>query len=303
MPKRKEYKYKKRTPESVRRRAEQSSGSYDRLFKDDLETFAPKEGSYQLRILPPGWDDAEHYGYEIFVHYSVGPDNGQYLCPAKHNIGVCPICEERRGITDDKERRDLQATKRVLVWLIDRDHEDRGPLLWSMPWTVDRDINQQALDPRTGEVLYIDDPEEGYDISFTREGSGIQTKYSGLKILHRPTELAKTDDNLNDWLDYIEDHALPECLNIFDGKYIEKIFAGAGTATSEDEEEEDDDSDSAKRIDEEEAQEEEDKPRRRSSLRREKEEEEIKVEGGEEDQSDTLKKLRGIRRRRRNEDD
>ncbi len=299
MPKRKEYKYKKRTPESVRRRAEQQSGSYDRLFKDDLETFAPKEGSYQLRILPPGWDDAEHYGYEIFVHYSVGPDNGQYLCPAKHNIGVCPICEERQGITDDKERRELQATKRVLVWLIDRDHEDRGPLLWIMPWTVDRDINQQALDPRTGEVLYIDDPEEGYDISFTREGSGIQTKYSGLKILHRPTELAKNDDDLNDWLDYIEDHALPECLNIFDGKYIEKIFAGAGTATSEDEEEEEEE------IEEEQ---EEENPRRRS--RRQSPPEEKTPESNDEegdsketDQSEALKKLRGIRRRRRNEDD
>ena len=64
MAKSKGYEYKRRTPESVRRRAEQSSSSYDRLFKDNLEGFSPKEGSYQLRLLPPGWEDADHYGLE-----------------------------------------------------------------------------------------------------------------------------------------------------------------------------------------------------------------------------------------------
>lgn len=149
----KAYEYKRRTPESVRRRAEQSSGSYDKLFKEELEGFSPKEGSYQLRILPPGWSNADHYGLEIYVHYGVGPDNSQYLCPDKHKNKYCPICEERRGTKDEDERKELAAKKRVLIWLIDRDHEDRGPQLWAMPWTVDRDISQQACDERTGEIV------------------------------------------------------------------------------------------------------------------------------------------------------
>ena len=292
----KAYKYKRRTPESVRRRAEQSSGSYDKMFKDDLETFSPKEGSYQLRILPPGWKEADHYGLNIHVHYSVGPDNGQYLCPDKHKDEYCPICEERRGVADDEERRELAAKRRVLVWLIDRDHEDRGPQLWSMPWTVDRDLAQQAVDPRTGEVLYIDDPEEGYDISFVSEGSGIKTKYSGLKIVHRPSTLSKDDDDIDAWLDHIEDHTLPECLNIFDGKYIEKIFSG--TVSSKENEEE--------TKEEPEEEEKEEKPRRRLARKEETEEkdEETKEEPEEEeDQAEIRTRLRRLRKRRTESDD
>jgi len=301
MAKKKGFVYKKRTPESVRRRAEQSSGSYDRILKDNLETLSVKEGSYQLRILPPTWADAEHYGLEIFVHYDVGPDNGQYLCPEKHKNAFCPLCDERRGTDNEEERRELKPGKRILAWVIDRDHEDRGPQLWSMPWSMDRDLGQQACDERTGEVLYIDDPDEGYDIAFTKEGTGkTKTKYVGLKILHRPSELSKEDEDVDEWLGYIEDHPLPECLNVFDGKYIEKIFAGGGSS-ADDEDETDEEEEET--VAEEEP---EEKPRRRRARRQleEPSDENEPAEDNEEevDQEEIRSNLRRLRRNRRDED-
>ena len=46
------FKYRKRTSESVSRRAKQSSGAYDSFLPSDVVMFKPREGENVIRILP-----------------------------------------------------------------------------------------------------------------------------------------------------------------------------------------------------------------------------------------------------------
>ena len=142
------FRYQRRTPDQYRKRAEQSGGIYDKWVKDDFERFAAAKGENEIRVLPPTWPEPEHYGLDIFLHYGVGPDNQVYLCPVKMGKGdSCPVCEayaplaehavelERQGKKmEAKEAREnarkLKASKRVLMWVINRKEPEKGPLLY-----------------------------------------------------------------------------------------------------------------------------------------------------------------------------
>lgn len=239
------FKYKRRGKEQWESRAEQSGYSRRSMFVDGIKLFRPHEDDNLIRILPPTFDDAEHYGYEIFVHYGIGPDGDSFLCHNVMNGDPCPVCEERtRAQKDnDKEYADkLAAKKRVLTYIVDRDEEEDGLLLWSMPWTLDADVTTLAVDKRTGEVLDVDDPENGYDVEFRKTGKGRNTKYSGVAIARKSSEL----DNRSALKDAVE-RPLPECLKYYEYEEIEKIFNAGGGYDDEEEEEEEEENGKGKR--------------------------------------------------------
>ena len=107
-----------------------------------------------------------------------------------------------------------------------------------MPWTMDRDFSIQSRDKSSGEIYYVDDPEEGYDFHFTREGSGMKTRYVGFQIARRDTPLSKDEENAEEWLDYIAKNPLTECLNYYEIEHIEAAFAGAKKADDDDDDDE-----------------------------------------------------------------
>jgi len=217
-------------------------GQFDPIFKDKFPVLRIKEGGYRIRIMPPTWDDADHYGMDIYVHYGIGADQGSYLCLEKMLKKECPVCAERRALEragDVDAAKALSPTKRVVVWAIDRKDEDAGPQLWAMPWTVDRDFATLSEDKDSGEVLAVDDPEEGYDLSFSREGSGLKTKYVGAKIARKPSPLHDDDETKDEWLAFIEKNPLPSVLRYFDAEHIAGIFAGGSKDDDEDEDDED----------------------------------------------------------------
>jgi hypothetical protein len=221
----KKFEYKKRNADQIKKRAAQAGGRRDGIVKDDFKVFTPKDKDNRLRFLPPTWESSEHYGFDIYVHYGIGPDNGQYLCLAKMKNSMCPICEERHRAESEKltdYAKELNPVKRVLIWLIDRDQEDDGPKIWAMPWTIDRDISKLSVEEKgaqAGSFLPIDDPDEGYDVEFERKGKGIQTEFIGLRIARRASSLGNQT-----WLDYVVEHPLPSCLNFQEYEYIQNVF-------------------------------------------------------------------------------
>lgn len=265
------FKYERRSAKKWKERADQSGYSRRSMFVEDVEVFRPKDGDNLLRILPPTFEEAEHYGFEIFVHYQIGPDNDAFLDLSKMQDEADPIVEERnRAMKDnDKDYGDkLQSRKRVLCYVIDRDEEDKGLQVWAMPWTLDADITTLAVDKRTGEVLDIDDPDDGYDIEFTKKGKGINTQYVGVAIARRSSSL-DADEALEEAIE----RPLPECLKYYEYDEIQKVFdAGGGAYDDDDEDDEDEDDD--------------EKPRRRGKRR-----------GGKKD------KGRGKRRQRKYDDE
>jgi hypothetical protein len=305
------YRGKGRTTESVRRKAKQSSGMYDSYINSEAQMYKAKEGECNVRILPPTWDTKGKYGdgweVGIWVHYSVGPDNGAYLCVEKMNEEPCAICEARRNSTDPEEADALKPGWRGLCWIIDRDDQKAGPQMWSMPAKLFREINTRSVDKKSGAVILIDDPEEGYDVGFTREGTQLKTNYTGVEVSRDPSPLHDDPKKAERWLKYIEDHPVPEMLNFFDAEHIEGVLFGrtSGKGKEEEgEEEEEEDNDRrvrakpsarrAKAAAEEEEEEEENDPvpeeaprsRRAAKPRDEEEEEEETEEETEEEEDD-----------------
>lgn len=187
------FQYQQRRPEDWDRRANQSGSNFIGIFKDEFDVFSAKKDNW-VRMLPPTWEKPNHYGYDIYVHYGVGPQNGQVLCNAKMYNQACFACEQRakfeaQGNKDAAD--DLKPTRRVVVWLLDRaDKESENkPQVWAMPWTMDRDLTKVCKDKQTGEIYYIDDPDQGYDISFEVEGERPNIKYVGQQVARRPSSV------------------------------------------------------------------------------------------------------------------
>lgn len=230
------FRYERRSADDTRRRSEQAGNNeFDKFLKPHIKMWRPNDGDNRIRILPPTWPKAQHFGYDVYVHYGVGPDRQSYLCRDKMLQERDPIAEayaqaraDLRGDERDddpvkKMVKDLEAKRRVLVYLIDRDHEKEGVQAWAMPWTLDRDITQVMQDKRSGEVLPIDDPDEGYDIEFTKKGSKARTEYTGVAVARRSSPLGD-----GRWLDFAVENPLPDQLQFFDYEHIARAFGGGG---------------------------------------------------------------------------
>jgi len=236
--KKRKFTYKARSAESNKRRADQKGNKFASIFKENLQTFSTQDDN-RIRIFPAGWDEAEHYGIDIYVHYGIGPDNQQFLCRKEMGKGSCPICEERQSnlASDPDYAFKLKATHRVAIWLLDRNDRKAGPKLWAMPWTVDRDVSQLAQDEDNGEVLPIDHPDDGYDVLFSMEGpKGGMKKYIGLKISRKPCAISKKESRQEEWLDFITENQVLDCLNYYSEEHITGCF---GASIPDDDEEED----------------------------------------------------------------
>lgn len=217
--------YRRRSEESVEKRASGESGDFKGFILNDYSMFSPKKGNNWIRILPPTWDDADHYGLDLHVHYGVGPERALVLCWSHKGV-ACPICEaqnraQRAG--DEELAKELKASQRLLVWVLDRNEKEKGPLLWAMPWTIDRDICKISKDKQTGELYAIDHPDEGYNVSFDKDGEGLKTKYSGFQLDRRSSSVDPVH------LEYISNHPLPGTLLERTYQEVKLLFEGAPT--------------------------------------------------------------------------
>jgi hypothetical protein len=208
----------------MRKRSEQWGNERDSFLKDHVPVWKPNDGENVIRILPPSWEGADHYGLDVYVHYGVGPDNSTYLDLVRMKKGPDPITEEMqraRQEGDEEYAKQLESKKRVLVYLIDRDKPKEGPMMWAMPWTVDKEIAIHSWDSRTQEALPVDSPEDGFDIIINRQGKGARTEYT-VKISRNPSPLQMTPEIT----DLLDNHPLPECLNFYSYEQIQKAFLG-----------------------------------------------------------------------------
>lgn len=222
-----DFKYQPRPQEAWDKRAKGSI--FEGYAKDEYSTFTPKKEN-AIRILPPTWENPNHYGYDLWLHWSVGPNNATVVCLSKMKNMKCPVCEafaraETNGREDAKE---LKPTRRVLVWLIDRKEEQEKsgnvkPLLYALPWTVDRDISKVCRDRGTGALFQIDHPDSGRDVYFDKEQKGGSTQnveYTGFQIATRETAVDKKH------LDYVVAHPLPTTLQMRSYEEVQAFLEG-----------------------------------------------------------------------------
>jgi hypothetical protein len=181
--------------------------------------------------LPPTWDDADHYGYTIFVHNGIGQDNSTYLCPRKMLGKACPTCEaakEAKDAGEADEEKALRVQERILSYVLDREGDDpEKPLPYSQSWTQDRDVSALCVNNRTGAILYIDNPDSGYDVSFKKIGTGLKTKYSAWAIDRTPSPIHEDQKIQDEILAHITENPIPSILNFFDYDYLKKVLSGS----------------------------------------------------------------------------
>ena len=245
--KRQKFRYQPRGVDAWKKRANQSGGMYDSYFRSDFQVFSSaKEGDYCFRILPPTWKKPDHFGLEIWVHYGVGSDNQTYLCLESMKGEPCPICENRvlaDKAGDSEYAKTLSPTKRVVVWMVDRNDENSGPQIWAMPWTLDRDYASLSLDKRSQARLNLDDPEEGYDLEFIKKGQKRNVKYIGVQVARRESPLSDDEELMGEWLRYVQENPIPETLQYYEYDHIKAIDSGGKRRDDTDDDDDDDDDD------------------------------------------------------------
>jgi hypothetical protein len=227
----KRFVYQNRDAATVKARATQRSGDFDSIFKEGIKLFKPREGKNKIRILPPSWESASHYGYEIFVNYGVGVDEQQYLSLSAMKNEPDPLAEARKQAEKQGNKAladSLKPTKRVLFYVIDRMAEDEGVQLWAAPWTVDKSFANLAIDEESGAVTMVDHPDEGHDITFYKEGTGLATKYPAerMRISRDPIPISEDQELADEWLAQITETPIPDVLNFYDYDHIAAAFDG-----------------------------------------------------------------------------
>lgn len=213
-------------------RAERKGSMFDNLLKD-AKIYKPRQGANLVRILPPSWPKAAHYGLTIFVHGSVGPNDRRYLCLRENQTSPhkrCPVCEElyRLGSKASQEdRQQLRAKPQVIYYIVDRDNEKDGVQVWMTSPTTDSEIAAQSVNRRAKSVVKIVDIDDGYDVEFTRTGTTRNnTRYRGFQILREPSPLAESNKVADEWLDVVFDKPLPSLLQFYSPEHIEEVFYG-----------------------------------------------------------------------------
>jgi hypothetical protein len=218
--------YKPVSQEAIHRRAQRQGGDWESYVRSEFEMYRPKEGEDNwIRILPPTWDGANHYGISVWVHYSVGPDNASVLCLRKMRNQRCPICEEaaaqEKAGAEPDDIKELRPRESTLTWIIDRHDESKGPQLWGMPvQQIDQEVRKQSLDRQTGQYTVVEDPYDGYDIYFYKNGKGRNTKYTGVSKAPRSTTVDQY------FLDYIAAVPVPDTLLWRDYAMVKALYEG-----------------------------------------------------------------------------
>lgn len=104
------------------KRAEQTGGRFDSPVKRGFNMWRPEAGE-TLSILPPTWEDFDHYGYEVFITATSAPTPPTTF--ARTNSGARRIyhCDRPKQLKADREDGPtcIGIQERVWVWVIDRD--------------------------------------------------------------------------------------------------------------------------------------------------------------------------------------
>lgn len=276
------FRYQKRSVDDFKERQAMKGGGFDSYIKPKFKVYKVKDGKNLIRILPATWEKARHYGYDIFVNYNIGVDNQSYLSLSKMQPGTPdPIADARRKAEKEGDKelaKQLAPRQRILMWVIDRMEEDEGPLLWAAPFTVDKAFIDLSFDEDTKEIINIDDPNEGCDIRFYKEGKGLNTDYPAAKMrILKASPISEDEELQKQWEDYIAENPIPECLNFYDAEHIEAVFDGnvgsyeersakKGKKSSRDDDDDDEDEKPKRKVKPADEDEEDEKPRSRRAV-------------------------------------
>lgn len=271
--------YKRPDGKERTERANRKSAGFDTIFKNNVNRFQYEKGKNPLRICPPTFEPnpGGHYFMQVWVHPRQGSDFSDYLCLAKMKNKPCAFCDGMKAAQEDGE--DAEDVKRFkprdqyVGWVLARESDDPDtPQAYKMSFTQDRNL-AALCQTKKGSILYVEDPDNGYDINVRRTGSGLNTEYLP-SIDHESTPLLESPKKQKAVLDWITANPIDTALEYKTYAYMEQVIKGVI-------DEKDDDLDD------------DDEPKKKKSKRRDEEEDEEDESENEEREARADKKRRG----------
>lgn len=171
--------------------------------KGDIEIFTPIDGDNQIRIVPPLSEDdhATLWGLEVWAYYL----NNQSFLSSKtlKKADTDPIADHffKLRQSDPESAKTFRGVKRHLMFILDLNDDKEQLKLWAAPPTLVDEFIRLSKNRRTGQLIPLEDPKDGRIIFFTKTGTGIGTKYTGVEVGREPYPL---DEALADELDTFE---------------------------------------------------------------------------------------------------
>lgn len=158
--------------------------------------FTPKEGQNRVRILP-SWRKGKDQDFyvELPTHRNIGPGNQWATC-LQFWGEPCPICRAIERLSTSQAARDQNAAskmmpeERYLVNVGVPNSEEGQVKPWSISPTWFYEILGFFADPEYGDFT---NPREGYDYIFTREGTGLKTRYTNKRFARNPSPVKIPD--------------------------------------------------------------------------------------------------------------
>lgn len=162
--------------------------------------FVLKEGTYQIRLLPP-WSREGLFAKFMKIHWQVGLSRSTFVCPTMFGAESCPFCEVYSQLVSEYERYspDVNAcrpARRYYSNIISMSSPGLGVLVYSYGQKVYGAF--KGLQD-SGDYGDITDPTTGCNITLTRQGSGRNVQDQVL-----PARNASPLQNA-DWLDDLFD--------------------------------------------------------------------------------------------------
>lgn len=225
---RSEISYGHHKTENVKRRAEQTGGNFDLPFKSGVKVWKAKVGENAIRIMPPTWADANHYGYDVWLHSFIGSSGSTYICPKKTFNKPCAACEESAALKaagEEDEAKEIAVKQKVLYYIIDRDDRKPVPQIMVASWNQDKEISEASKINRTNKTLYIDHADEGYDVIVKRTGQKLNTRYQWL-IDRESSPLDPDSRTQDELLEIIAENPIPSLLKFDDNEKIAAALEG-----------------------------------------------------------------------------
>lgn len=157
--------------------------------------WTPAEGKNVVRIMP-SWQGPSGLWYaEIVTHYDVGPNKKSVAC-LKCFDQECPVCHVLEQLCSSNKATDQTLASRMMgnkIYYVNAGVPNK-PDGVVKPWRMGEKFFLDILSIYTnGEYGDFTHPKRGYDITFVRKGTGLQTRYSNI-LPTRPRPL-----QIEDW--------------------------------------------------------------------------------------------------------
>lgn len=183
------------------------------------KTQKPAQGKHTYRILPPwrGGDDTNFYHDfgQHFIKNEKGELKAVYICSADTFGRDCPVCngldKAKDLATSDEMIEVLKEGKSKQVFLVNALHrtasDDEGkktPIILSLGSNVFNQILEIYETFLAEEGIELTDLKDGIDLQITREGKGLNTKYSVMAKPKSTPVPASVMEQIHDLDEYVK---------------------------------------------------------------------------------------------------